>query len=51
MEAFTEGDYAYEAQGGSAAVHVPHSISASLLAHAAAKLAAAKQASGGTKAA
>ena len=51
MDAFTKGDYAYKTDGGSAAVHVPQSISASLLAHAATKLAAAKQANSGTKAA
>lgn len=42
MDAFTKGDYAYESDSGTATVHVPASIGASELAHAAAKLVAAK---------
>ena len=42
MRAFTKGDYALETTSGTACVHVPHDISADSLAHAAAKLVAAK---------
>ena len=42
MEAFTQGDYAYETACGATCVHVPASICATELAHAAAKLVAAK---------
>lgn len=42
MEAFTKGDYALETTNGTACVHVPHDISADSLAHAAARLVAAK---------
>lgn len=42
MKAFTEGDYAFQSNCGTAAVHVPATIGASQLAHAAAKLVAAK---------
>ena len=42
MDAFTEGDYAYQIEHGTAAVHVPTTIDASQLAHAAARFVAAK---------
>ncbi len=42
MDAFTKGDYAYQTDAGTATVHVPATIGATQLAHAAAKLIAAK---------
>ena len=51
MDAFTEGDYALETTNGTACVHVPHDIIADYLAHAAAKLVAAKAEAGKPKAA
>lgn len=51
MDAFTEGDYAYQIEHGTAAVHVPTTIDASQLAHAAARLVAAKVEATETKAA
>lgn len=42
MDAFTQGDYAYQIEHGTAAVHVPATIDASQLVHAAARLVAAK---------
>ena len=51
MKAFTKGDYALETTNGTACVHVPHDISADSLAHAAARLVAAKAEADKSKAA
>lgn len=51
MNAFAKGDYALETTNGTACVHVPHDISADSLAHATAKLVAAKAEAGEPKAA
>lgn len=51
MTAFTKGEYSLETVNGHACVHVPHDISADSLAHAAAKLIAAKAEAGKPKAA